>query len=335
MDSSTFIQTPPPLDPAWLAHEQSAGLLLPKPVITDPSVRQKTYSQTCKALNDLLLSDQEVHLTHGITIRNFTISSLAGHQIPIRHYTPGSSPNSGRDEERQQEDREINTVIYYHGGGLYVGDLDSEDLTCRRIIRNLDMEVYSVDYRLMPQHCADDALADALFAFTYLRDTVRRRGKVIVMGSSSGGQLAAQVSILENGNGRGIDGVLLRCPVLCDAVNLPTHWTLKHTSMSPSFHTSLLSSAALTSENRTKEKLPLEVEELDGMPRHWIQVCTNDIYYSDGVCYAEGLREKGVDVRRDVVVGWPHTFWLKAPLLERAVRAEKDMLMGLKWLVAG
>jgi hypothetical protein len=45
------------------------------------------------------------------------------------------------------------------------------------------------------------------------------------------------------------------------------------------------------------------------------------------------LKQGGVDVKLDVVEGWPHTFWLKAPYLERAVKAEKDMIEGLRWLL--
>jgi acetyl esterase/lipase len=103
--------------------------------------------------------------------------------------------------------------------------------------------------------------------------------------------------------------------------------------MSEAFHTSLLSSAALNNDNRTTTPLPLEAEDLSGMPRHWIQVSTNDIYYSDGACYAEALTKAGVEVKLDVVEGWPHTFWLKAPYLERAVQAESDMIEGLRWLL--
>jgi acetyl esterase/lipase len=103
--------------------------------------------------------------------------------------------------------------------------------------------------------------------------------------------------------------------------------------MSDAFHTSLLNSAVLNNGNRTVAALPLEAEDLSGMSRHWIQVSTNDIYYSDGACYAEGLREAGVEVRLDVIQGWPHTFWLKAPYLERAVKAESDMIEGLRWLL--
>jgi acetyl esterase/lipase len=103
--------------------------------------------------------------------------------------------------------------------------------------------------------------------------------------------------------------------------------------MSETFQTSLLSGAALNNGNRTTTALPLEVEDLSGMPKHWIQVSTNDIYYSDGACYAEALREAGVKIKLNVVEGWPHTFWLKAPFLERAVQAENDMIEGRRWLL--
>lgn len=239
------------------------------------------------------------------------------------------------------EDMKRPIVIYYHGGGLQVGDLDSEDLTCRRICLQLCITVMSIGYRLMPQFTADDSLADALCALTHIIES-HKDSEIILMGSSSGGQLAAQVSqiyssIVEGQAGGRVKGVLLRGPVTCDATNngttIPEAYKKRHHSMNPEFYTSLLLSAALTSENRTKKKLPLEVEDLTRLPKHWIQVCTNDIYYSDGVCYAEELKRQSVEVSLDVVVGYPHTFWLKAPFLERAVKAEVDMIEGLRWLL--
>ena len=231
-------------------------------------------------------------------------------------------------------------VIYYHGGGLYVGDLDSEDLTCRRICKELGYTVYSVDYRLMTDFTADDAFDDAMAALLAII-LVQKPQKLVLMGSSSGGQLAAMVSQEYQFNqpdsfeGLKIHGVLLRGPVTCDATdngaNLPARFKDFHTSMSTAFHTSLLSSPAVNSSNRVRRKMPLE-GDVSGLPRHWIQVCTNDIYYSDGVLYAEALRQVGVQVELNIVAGWPHTFWLKAPELGRAVQAEQDMICGLRWL---
>jgi acetyl esterase/lipase len=57
------------------------------------------------------------------------------------------------------------------------------------------------------------------------------------------------------------------------------------------------------------------------------------LYYSDGICYATALREAGVEIAVKVVHGWPHTFWLKAPQLDKALEADMDMIEGLKWLI--
>lgn len=364
-DPDLILRTAPPLDPAWLVYEST----LPPPphaVATDPKIRQQTYSQACKNRNAYLLTGRDLHLNHGIKMFDtfidnrldrdilFPLNELPrsrGHRIPIRSYNPSSSPSgpppvylSQRPESVEDEEGR-DTVIYYHGGGLYVGDLDSEDLTCRRICKELGCTVYSVEYRLMPDFSADDAMRDAMEAFHWITAT-RRARRLIVMGSSSGAQLAAMVAMryrvyrgphAARGKEVRIHGVCLRGPVLCDATdggeNLPPKFRKFHTSMNEGFHTSLLSIGALNPGNRMTAKLPLEAETFEGLPRHWIQVCTNDVYYSDGALYSEALREAGVDVKLDVVKGWPHTFWLKSPELERAMQAERDCIEGVRWLL--
>jgi acetyl esterase/lipase len=108
-----------------------------------------------------------------------------------------------------------------------------------------------------------------------------------------------------------------------------------HTSASDSFVTSLLGVLQRDVPRNGLERLPLEADEksLAGLPRTWIQVCTNDTLYSDGVCYAMALEAAGVEARVDVVAGWPHTFWLPAPQLERASEADQAMISALGWIL--
>lgn len=376
-DPNLILQSPPPLDPTWVAHEKAAGLLLSKPAITDVKVRQASYSQACRDRNAHLLSGRDEHLNHEIHIHDTSIEvGFDSHhpgerepysrarRIPIRSYNPPSWPSGPPDAytapgKPEPEGQDI--VIYYHGGGLVVGDLDSEDLTCRRICKEIGCTVYSCDYRLMPEHTADQACDDAYQTLTGIL-RLRKARRLILVGSSSGGQLAAMVAG-SYGRSRGmlvpfryqplasisspprprrkeknpIHGVLLRGPVTCDAsgdgVHIPLQFRPFHTSTRPEFHTSLLSAPALVTSTRPTHKLPLEDDDFSKMPRHWIQVSTNDILYSDGILYAEALKQAGVEVKVDVVEGFPHTFWLKAPELERAVKAEKDMIEGLRWLL--
>lgn len=123
--------------------------------------------------------------------------------------------------------------------------------------------------------------------------------------------------------------------------------------MNEEFHTSILSTPAVTKENRVREhRMPLEI--LAGMPKvegtfkvsnthtdnllktKWfLQLCTNDIYYSDGVCLGLGLRDRGYDVKIRVEVGWPHTYWLKGMILEEARMAERKLVEGAAWVLRG
>jgi len=180
MDPRLVLEKAPPLHPAWLAHEEAFNLLAPKTVFTDPVVNRKRYSDACKAMNKELLAGRDEHLTKHISISDTHLGPQPGladiHFVPIRKYLPTSSTPVTKD-----------VVIYFHGGGLYVGDLDSEDLSCRRICKTLNCRVYSCTYRKLPQFTADNALSDALYAFGEIASS-KNDGKLVVMGSSSGGR---------------------------------------------------------------------------------------------------------------------------------------------------
>lgn len=314
------LRIPPALHPSWLQH---ASQLPPVPVPPDVFTHKANYLVNCRAINARLLSTRDIHLTQNIRITDVTFT-ISGREHVYREYTPEHDSTSIHDAKKP-------AIVYYHGGGLFVGDLDSEDLTCRRICIELGLTVFSCSYRLMPEYRSDDSLSDALDLFWHL--SAEKKGPFVLVGSSSGGQLAAQVSqawlrqgrveskdALEQGSKaprQEIVGVLLRCPVTCNATSagefLPSRYKSLHASLSDPFTNSLGMKTCVDSTNRTTAKLPLEEDNLTGMPRHWVQLCSNDIFYSDGACYVDALVESGGRVRTDVLEGWPHTFWLKAP----------------------
>lgn len=228
-------------------------------------------------------------------------------------------------------------------GGLIVGDLDSEDTSCRRMCQDTNSVVYSVDYRLTPENSPSVSLDDAYDAFVAI--SRKESSRLIVAGSSSGGQLAAQVAemardlkINPSTAMKAINGVLLRCPVTVDAseggIHIPERFRGMHKSWNHSFDTTLLRLPTTGSNLKEASNLPLLASTFAGLPPTFVQVTTNDIYYSDGVCYSKALRDAGVPLKIDVVQGWPHTFWLKAPHLDRALRADLDMIDGLNWLLS-
>src|SRR5690606_38766315 len=90
-------------------------------------------------------------------------------------------------------------LVYYHGGGWVIGDIDSHDTVCRYLAAHADVRVLSVGYRLAPEHPYPAAAEDALTAYEYAVKNAADLGAgeaVAVGGDSAGGNLAAVVGIM-------------------------------------------------------------------------------------------------------------------------------------------
>jgi acetyl esterase len=91
-------------------------------------------------------------------------------------------------------------LVFYHGGGWVIGDLDTHDALCRLTCRDADVHVLSIDYRLAPEHpvpaAVDDAYAAFRWAHEHAGDLGAIPGKIAVGGDSAGGNLATVVSQL-------------------------------------------------------------------------------------------------------------------------------------------
>src|ERR1700678_2059504 len=117
---------------------------------------------------------------------DISIPGPAG-EIPARHYRPVASAAAP-------------LLVFYHGGGWVIGDLDTHDALCRLTCRDAGIHVLSIDYRLAPEHPApaaiDHAHAAVRWAHEHAADLGAIPGKVAVGGDSAGGNLAAVVSQL-------------------------------------------------------------------------------------------------------------------------------------------
>ncbi|KAH8885772.1 alpha/beta-hydrolase [Thozetella sp. PMI_491] len=340
-----FLKEAPPLDPAWLAYAESEGLDKPRPRLA-PLARQPIYAAECRELVKRMTAAgaRDHHLSNNLKITDTTVpSSLDAYAIPVRQY---DNVNSSGDTEDPKA-----ILLYIHGGGLVIGESDSEELSCLRILKEsgiAGLRIYSVGYRLMPTYPATTCVSDCIDVFHHLlpiAETHTGKATVLILGSSSGGELAALVS--QAAAPGTVQGVVLRGPVTVDSSSgdpgakqyVPEEFAyLYHSGVHESFFNALGSGLSHDIPRDGLPRMPLEapVEELQklGLPRTWIQVCTNDFLYSDGMCYAKLLADSGVEVHVNVVEGWPHTFWLKAPQLPKALDADRAMLGGLAW-VAG
>ena len=110
---------------------------------------------------------------------------------------PGGAGERDARLYRPEGDGPWPTMVYLHGGGFVVGDLDTHDQTCRRICRDADVAVLSVDYRLAPEDPFPAGLEDALAATEWAAAHLADLGgddRLAVGGDSAGGNLAAVVA---------------------------------------------------------------------------------------------------------------------------------------------
>jgi hypothetical protein len=78
MDPKLILTQAPPLHPEWLTHEEAFNLLASQPIITDPTLNLKRYSDACKAINAELLAGRDKHLTERISISNLNLEAHPG-----------------------------------------------------------------------------------------------------------------------------------------------------------------------------------------------------------------------------------------------------------------
>lgn len=111
-------------------------------------------------------------------------------EIPMRLYRPASAAATG-----------AGALVYYHGGGWVIGDLDTHDTLCRDLALQAQCVVISVDYRLAPEHAFPAAVDDSIAAFKYVASQANDLGidahRIAVGGDSAGGNLAAVVSLVQ------------------------------------------------------------------------------------------------------------------------------------------
>ncbi|MEQ9661256.1 MAG: alpha/beta hydrolase [Parasphingopyxis sp.] len=118
--------------------------------------------------------------------RDLSIPGPAGN-IPARLYDPRESREPGP------------LLVYYHGGGFVIGDLETHDSLCCEIARVLDMPVVSIDYRLAPEHPFPAAPEDCISATRWIADSPEALGRqvtgLVLAGDSAGGNLAIVCAI--------------------------------------------------------------------------------------------------------------------------------------------
>ena len=250
-----------------------------------------------------------------------------GGAIPARLYRPlGSAPNAA-----------LPALIYFHGGGWVIGDLDTHDVVCRQIANGSGGAVVSVDYRLAPEHKFPAAVEDAIAATAWIAahgatlgiDTAR----LAVGGDSAGGNLAAVVALdARDRNGPKLFQQTLIYPATESTMSHPSHerfaegllltrptmkWFLGH----------YLRGAEDLADWRVS---PLRATSLANLPPALVLTAGYDPLCDEGEDYAARLAAAGVPVTRVRVEGVIHGFLTMGKLIPAANEAVAMIAAALK-----
>jgi acetyl esterase len=223
--------------------------------------------------------------------------------IPVRVYTPeGSGP--------------FPALVYFHGGGWVVCDLDTHDKVCRAIARAGSAVVVAVDYRLSPEHKFPAAVEDAYAATRWVASNADRLGvdprRIAVGGDSAGGNLSAVISLRSRDAGPPVALQVLVYPV----TNLASFDTGSYREFAEGYHLTRAEMEwfrdcylARAEDALSPDASPLLAEDLRGVAPAVVITAECDVLRDEGEAYAERLREAGVLVSWTRYAGMIHPFF--------------------------
>jgi acetyl esterase len=206
-------------------------------------------------------------------------------------------------------------LVYYHGGGWVIGDLDMYDEVCRLLATASGVRVLSVDYRLAPEHPFPEPLEDAFAAFEWAAANAETLGadpaRVAVGGDSAGGNMAAVVShMARDGGGARPAMQLLIYPVTDSADDTRSRrlfadgFILTKADME-AFEAAYLPPGADASDQRISV---LKCPDLRGLPTAYVTTAGFDPLRDEGEAYALAMRDCDVRVALRRHPGLIHTF---------------------------
>jgi len=297
--------------------------LHPKPINTLSAPQARKQPSPADAVKALM--KKEGKSTTPMPVGNVTNRMIPGPggQIPVRIYTPqGSGPYP--------------VVVYYHGGGWVIADLDTYDASARAMTNMANAVLVSSHYRQGPEHKFPAAHEDAFAAYRWaLKNAKSLKGdpaKVAVMGESAGGNLAAAVSMMARDSSVQLPVYqVLVYPIAGYDFNTPSYeenanakplnkpmmqWFFQHYLRRPADGKSPL--------------IDLVNADLQGLPPATVITDEIDPLRSEGQQLAERLKSAGVEVDSKNYEGVTHEFFGMGTVVDEAKQAEQQAAAGLK-----
>lgn len=237
-------------------------------------------------------------------VEEIEVSGTAG-PIPCRHYVPAGLPGGTLPA----------LLVYYHGGGWVIGDLDTHDEICRFLAAVAGVTVLSVGYRLAPEHPFPAPVEDAWDAYAWAAANAAALGadpaRVAVGGDSAGGNLSAVVSLLARENGAPPPAMqLLIYPVTDSAEDPRSRHLFAEGFMLTKADMDLFEQAYLPPGTDVDDRRIsiLKAPDLSGLPPAYVVTAGFDPLRDEGEAYALRLQEAGVKTALRRHPGLVHSF---------------------------
>jgi acetyl esterase len=249
-----------------------------------------------------------------------------GGQLRYRRYWPSGASGAI-----------LPTLIYYHGGGFVIGNIETHDSTCRRIANKSQCQVISIDYRLAPEHAYPAPVEDALVAFRHIAANARvfdaDPAMLAVGGDSAGGNLAAVVCQQQKASGGTMPAFQMLIYPATDSVNqTPSRqkfaegYFLTGRMMKWFFDFYTPKGTDLTDPRVS----PLLTKDLSGLPPAFVLTAGYDPLRDEGRAYADRLIDAGIKVTYTNYPGTIHGFFSMTRFLHQGLKANDEAAMVMR-----
>lgn len=260
-----------------------------------------------------------------------------GDPLRLRIYTPAADPERAGDGNAL-----LPALIYFHGGGLVAGTLDTHDPICRSLSHACGCIVLSVDYRLAPEHPFPAAIADGCCATTWIAAHTLELGidprRLGICGDSAGATLATVVcQDVIAGAGVKLAFQFLLCPItdFCAVTGSKRDYAAGYLVDQATLDHDLKHYLGSGVDPTHPRISPLRSTDVSGLPPTCIHTAEFDPLRDEGAAYAQRLREAGVKTTYRCHSGMIHLFYGMGALIPYAATAYQLMGTDIRSMLGG
>ncbi len=235
------------------------------------------------------------------------------------------------------QEKNLPLIVYFHGGGFVVRTIESHDLICRRLCRDNQAIVISVDYRLAPEYKFPIPHQDCYDATVWAAENALKLGantdQLTVMGDSAGGNLATIVSILARDNrGPAIKNQVLIYPTVDARLNHPSidKFGSGYFLSLPRMHWYRDQYINKKEDVLNPLMSPLLTADLSNLPPAFVCTAAYDPLKDEGEAYAIRLKEEGNQVVFKEFPNVIHGFFNMPKLFKECLEAHRNIQSFLK-----